>query len=416
MDEQLLIRGGRPLRGSVAVSGSKNAALYTLAAALLTAEPVTIHNVPEIADIGEMSDLLRALGASVDVSGSDVHIHADQLTQTLAPAEHVVALRASFLVMGPLLGRLGEAGCPPPGGDVIGTRPLDVHLAGFRALGAEVAREGPEWVARASRLSGARLFLDYPSVLGTVNLILAAVLAEGTTSIVNSAAEPEVQMVAEMLNAMGARVRGGGTNTVTIEGVERLHGVEFTVIPDRIEAGTFLLAGATTGGDVEVEGAVPEHLDSLIFKLREAGVEVTLGDGRVRACCRGPLQPVQLQAVPYPGYATDLQAPMAAMLTQAHGVSIVHERVFENRLLYVGELRAMGAHLTTGGQSVMIEGPTPLVGTNVRALDVRAGAAVVLAGLAAEGETQIRDIVHLDRGYAHLEERLRSLGADVERR
>ena len=416
MDEQLLIRGGRPLRGSVAVSGSKNAALYTLAAALLTADPVTIHNAPEIADIGEMSELLRALGASVDVSGSDVHVHADQLTQTLAPAEHVVALRASFLVMGPLLGRLGEAGCPPPGGDVIGTRPLDVHLAGFRALGAEVAREGPAWVARASRLSGARLFLDYPSVLGTVNLILAAVLAEGTTSIVNAAAEPEVQMVAEMLNAMGARVSGHGTNTVTIEGVERLHGVEFTVIPDRIEAGTFLLAGATTGGDVEVEGAVPEHLDSLIFKLREAGVEVTPGDGSVRACCRGPLQPVQLQAVPYPGYATDLQAPMAAMLTQAHGVSIVHERVFENRLLYVGELRAMGAHLTTGGQSVMIEGPTPLVGTNVRALDVRAGAAVVLAGLAADGETQIRDIVHLDRGYAHLEERLRSLGADVERR
>ncbi len=416
MDEQLLIRGGRPLRGHVAVSGSKNAALYTLAAALLTADPVTMHNAPEIADIGEMSDVLRALGATVEIADGDIQIDAGTIAELRAPAEHVVALRASFLIMGPLLGRMGEGGCPQPGGDVIGTRPLDVHLAGFRALGAEVAREGPAWVARASRLRGARLFLDYPSVLGTVNLILAAVLAEGTTSIVNAAAEPEVQMVAEMVNAMGARISGHGTNTIVIEGVERLHGVEFTVIPDRIEAGTYLMAAAATGGDVEVEGAVPEHLDSLIFKLREAGIELTLGESRVRARCRGPLQPLQLQAVPYPGYATDLQAPMAAMLTQAHGVSIIHERVFENRLLYVGELRAMGAHLTTGGQSVMIEGPTPLVGTNVRALDVRAGAAVVLAGLAADGETQIRDIVHLDRGYAHLEERLRSLGADVERR
>ena len=416
MEDRLVIRGGRPLRGRVTVSGSKNAALYTLAAALLTADPVTLHHVPEIADIGEMTDLLRALGAEVEVSGSDVHVHAAQLTETVAPAEHVVALRASFLVMGPLLGRLGEAGCPPPGGDVIGTRPLDIHLAGFRALGAEVAREGPAWVARVSRPRGARIFLDYPSVLGTVNLIFAAALAEGVTTVVNAAAEPEVQMVAEMLNAMGARISGHGTNIVTIEGVDRLHGVEFTVIPDRIEAGTYLMAAAVTDGDVEVQGAEPAHLDSLIFKLREAGAEVTPGDGSIRVRCIGPLRSIQLQAVPYPGYATDLQAPMAALLTQAHGVSIIHERVFENRLLYVGELRAMGARLTTGGQSVMIEGPTPLVGSNVRALDVRAGAAVVLAGLAAEGETQIRDVIHIDRGYAHLVERLRGLGAEVERR
>ena len=271
-------------------------------------------------------------------------------------------------------------------------------------------------MARGRPLRGARLFFDYPSVLGTVNLILAATLAEGTTTIVNAAAEPEVQMVADMLNEMGARIGGHGTSTVTVEGVKRLHGVEFTVTPDRIETGTFLLAGATTGGDVEVEGAAAQHLDSLLYKLREAGVDVTAGDDAIRVRCAGPLQPVQLQAVPYPGYATDLQAPMAAMLTQAHGVSIIHERVFENRLLYVGELRAMGARLTTGGQSVIIEGPTPLHGTSVRALDVRAGAAVVLAGLAAEGETQIRDVIHLDRGYAHLESRLRQLGADVERR
>lgn len=415
MDEQLLIHGGHPLRGRVAVSGSKNAALYTLAAALLTEDPVTIHNAPEIADIGEMSDVLRSLGASVETSGGDIQIDANNITELRPTAEHVVALRASFLVMGPLLGRMGEGGCPQPGGDVIGTRPLDVHLAGFRALGAEVVREGPVWIARATKLRGTRLFLDYPSVLGTVNLILAAVLAEGTTTIVNAAAEPEVQMVTHMLNSMGARITGQGTNTIFVEGVERLHGVEFTVIPDRIEAGTFLMAGAATGGDVEVMSAVPQHLDSLIFKLREASVSITIGDDSIRAHCRGPLKPVQLQSVPYPGYATDLQAPMAAMLTQAHGVSIIHERVFENRLLYVGELRSMGARLTTGGQSVMIEGPTPLVGTNVRALDVRAGAAVVIAGLAAEGETQIRDVIHLDRGYAHLEEKLRSLGANIDR-
>ena len=416
MDERLVIRGGRPLRGRVTASGSKNGALYALAAALLTPDPVTIRNTPEIADIGEMSDVLRALGARVEASSETIEVQAAQLTELRAPDEHVVALRASFLVMGPLLSRLGEAACAPPGGDVIGVRPLDVHLTGFSALGAEVTREGPAWVARGSPLRGARLFLDYPSVLGTVNLIFAATLAEGTTTIVNAAAEPEVQMIAEMLNAMGARVSGHGSSNVAIEGVDRLHGVDFTVIPDRIETGTFLLAGAATGGDVAVEGAVPEHLDSLINKLREAAVDVQLEDGAVRVCCDGQLKPVQLQAVPYPGYATDLQAPMAAMLTQAHGVSIIHERVFENRLLYVGELRSMGARLTTGGQSVMIEGPTPLVGTNVRALDVRAGAAVVIAGLAAEGETRIRDIVHIDRGYAHLGERLRSLGADIERR
>ncbi|MSQ41559.1 MAG: UDP-N-acetylglucosamine 1-carboxyvinyltransferase [Dehalococcoidia bacterium] len=416
MNERLVIRGGRPLRGSVRASGSKNAALYALAAALLTADPVTLHNVPRIADIAEMAEILRALGATVAIDGAEARIQARELTATSAPVDLVAALRASFLTMGPLLGRLGEASCPPPGGDVIGVRPLDVHLAGFRALGAEVKREGPSWVARAKRLRGARLFLDYPSVLGTVNLLLAAALADGATTIVNAAAEPEVEMAGHMLNAMGARVRGHGGHTIVVEGVPKLHGVDFTVIPDRIEAGTFLLAGAATRGDVTVEGAVAEHLDGLVAKLREAGAEVELREGALRVCAEQPLSAVQVQAVPYPGYATDLQAPMAAMLTQATGVSIIHERVFENRLLYVGELRAMGGRLTTGGQSVLIEGPTPLVGTQVRALDVRAGAAVVIAGLAASGETQIRDVIHIDRGYANLVERLRALGADVERR
>jgi len=414
--QRLVIRGGTPLRGRVAVSGSKNAALYALAAALLTAEPVVLRNVPEIADIGEMAEVLRDLGAAVSIDGTTVSIEARELTKTVADAERVAALRASFLVMGPLLARLGEAACPPPGGDVIGSRPLDVHFAGFKALGAAVTREGAAYVARSPRLRGTRIFFDYPSVLGTVNVIFAAALAEGTTTIINAAAEPEVEMACDLLNAMGARITDGGNNTVHIEGVERLHGADFSIIPDRIEAGTYLLMGVATLGDVEVVGAVPEHLDSLVAKLREMSVRVDPCEGGLRVRPDGPLQAVQLQAVPYPGFATDLHSPMGAALTQAHGVSVIHERVYDNRMNYVGELRSMGARITTAGQSVMIEGPSALVGTAVRAHDVRAGAAVVIAGLCAEGETVIRDIGHIDRGYADLDVRLQALGADVSRR
>ena len=414
--QQLAIVGGRPLRGRIPASGSKNAALYALAAALLTAEPVRLHNVPEIRDIGEMGRLFESLGAEVAVEGEDVTIDAGGVTETLADPERVVALRASFLVMGPLLARFGEAGCPSPGGDAIGVRPVDVHLAGFRALGAEVEREGQHFVARAPRLEGARVFLDYPSVLGTVNVLFAATLARGVTTIVNAAAEPEVEMAGDLLNAMGARVSGHGSSQITVGGVETLHGAEFAIIPDRIEGGTFLLAGVATGGDVRLDGAEPAHMDSLLAKLREAGARVEVGEGHVRACADGPLRAVQLQAVPYPGFPTDLHAPMAAALTQAEGISIIHERVFENRLLYVGELRTMGGRITTGGQSVIIEGPTPLVGSAVRALDVRAAAAVVIAGLAAEGETVVREIAHLQRGYPRIEERLGALGAEVRAR
>ena len=416
--ERLRIRGGRPLRGEVTVSGSKNAALYAVAAGLMTADAVTIHNVPAIADIDEMGELLRSLGARFECEDGTAQIRAAELTETSAPAELVLALRASFLVMGPLLGRLGEAACASPGGDVIGVRPLDVHLAGFRALGAEVGRRGAEWVARSARLEGARIFFDYPSVLGTVNILFAAALARGQSVIINAAAEPEVEMVANMLNTMGARIRGHGGNVVYVDGVERLHGTEFSVIPDRLEAGTFLLAAAATGGDVRVTNGVPNHLDSLTTKLSEMGMTVelaTVGNG-IRAACRGGgLHAVQAQAVPYPGFPTDLHAPLAAALTQAQGVSIVHERVYDNRTLYVGELRKLGARITVGGQSVIIEGGTPLVGAAVRALDIRAGAACVIAGLAAEGETQVHDTNHLDRGYAHLVERLTALGADIER-
>lgn len=418
--ERLLIRGGRPLRGDVTVSGSKNAALYAVAAGLMTADAVTLHNVPAIADIDEMGELLRALGARFEYVDGTAQISAAELTESSAPAELVLALRASFLVMGPLLGRLGEAACASPGGDVIGARPLDVHLAGFRALGAEVGRRGAEWVARAAHLEGARIFFDYPSVLGTVNILFAAALAHGESVLINAAAEPEVEMVANMLNSMGARIRGHGGSVVYVEGVERLHGTEFSVIPDRLEAGTYLLAGAATGGDVRITNGVPHHLDSLTTKLAEMGMTVELApageSGGIRAACQGGgLRAVQAQAVPYPGFPTDLHAPLAAALTQAHGVSVVHERVYDNRTLYVGELRKLGARITVGGQSVIIEGGTPLVGAAVRALDIRAGAACVIAALAADGETQVHDTNHLDRGYAHLVQRLTALGADVER-
>ncbi|MDA0815186.1 MAG: UDP-N-acetylglucosamine 1-carboxyvinyltransferase [Chloroflexi bacterium] len=415
MSDRYVVNGGRPLVGEVAVSGSKNAALYTLPAALLTAEPVTLRNVPHIADIREMAEICEAVGSQVEFDGETLRMHTPEVTSTVPPPDLVARLRASFLMMGALLGRAGEAECPPPGGDVIGSRPLDVHFVGFRRLGAEVERHGSSWRAQGSHLIGARIFFDYPSVLGTVNVLLAAVRAEGTTVIINAAPEPEVAMLADMLVSMGARIAGQGTPTITIEGVGTLHGTDFTVIPDRLEAGTYLLAGVATRGDVRVTNADPMHLDSLLAKLAEMAIDVRVDEGGVRARHTGTLRSVSVQAVPYPGFATDLHPPMAAALTQASGVSLVHERVYDNRTLYVNELRKLGARITTAGDTVLIEGPTALGGSTLRALDIRAGAAVMVAALAAEGETTILDIHHLDRGYAHLQDRLGALGATVAR-
>ena len=412
-----VIGGGRPLRGDVTVSGSKNAALYAVAAGLLTADTLTLTNVPRIADIEEMAEIMRLLGSTVEIEGETVRISTPVITSTAPPADLVMRLRASFLVMGPLLARQGEAECVPPGGDVIGSRPLDVHFVGFKMLGASVSRHGANWRVESPKLHGARIFFDYPSVLGTVNVLFAAVLADGHTTIVNAAPEPEVAMAAELLNAMGAKITGEGTPTIEVDGVSSLHGAEFAIIPDRLEAGTYLLAGAATGGDVRITNAVPHHMDSLVAKMREMGMTVEVGEGiGIRAASHGPLQAVQVQAVPYPGFATDLHPQMAAAMTQAQGISLVHERVYDNRTLYVNELRKLGARIITGGESVIIEGPTRLAGSVVRALDIRAGAAVVVAGLAADGETTVLGIGHLDRGYAGLEERLQSLGSQIERR
>jgi UDP-N-acetylglucosamine 1-carboxyvinyltransferase len=416
-EQTFILHGGKPLRGAVQVSGSKNAALGAIAACLLAKGESVLDNVPRIGDIEQMAAVIRSLGATAAWDGDHrLRIDAGSITSSCPDREVVGTLRGSFLVMGALLGRLGEAACPPPGGDVIGQRPIDVHLEGFRALGAETVVDGDTFRASAVRLTGDVFVADYPSVLGTQNTMMAAAMAEGTTTIVNAAAEPEVQNLAAMLVAMGARISGAGTHTITIEGVRELRPTQYAIIPDRLEAGTYILAGAITGGDVEVHGANPEHLTSFLYKLRETGARVETADGVIRTRGDGDLNAITVQAVPYPGFPTDLQAPMAVLLTQANGVSYLHERVFDNRLTYISDLRKMGAEIvTTGTTLAIISGPTPLAGANLRALDVRAGAAFILAGLAAQGQTEVSDIHHVERGYERIEEKLRALGADIEK-
>jgi len=414
--DSFVIEGGHRLEGQVRTSGNKNATIHAMAATLLTPEDCYLENVPAIGDVRFMVEILRSLGAAVDyTSPSSLHINASKIHTLAAPSDLATHLRGSFLVMGPLLARFGEAACCPPGGDIIGLRPLDVHLTGFRMLGADVSREGEKYVARAKGLRGSRIFLDYPSVIGTQNLMLAATMAEGHTTLVNVASEPEIACLAQMLNEMGARIAGAGTQTLEIDGVSELRGITFRLIPDRIEAGTLAIAAAITQGEVEIQEGVPRQLDALVWKLREAGVQIEESNGNLRVLCKGALTAINAQAVPYPGLATDLQAPLAALLTQARGVSSIYERVFDNRLLYVGELRKLGAEMTNSGTTAIITGPTPLIGANVRAVDLRAGASLVLAALAAQGQSQIGDIYHLDRGYEALDQKLRSLGAVVER-
>lgn len=416
-----VVEGGATLRGEVRISGAKNHVLAAMCAALLTDEDVVLGNVPEISDVDTLAELLVSLGATVERQpGARLLLNAGGVRQLEAPTDLITENRASFQVMGPLLARHGFAASAPPGGDVIGQRPLDVHLGGFEAMGAEIRRDGERFITRAPggamSLSAARIFMDYPSVSGTQNVMMAATLAKGRTTIVNAATEPEVQELAHLLNAMGARISGIGSQMLEIEGVSRLHGAEANVMPDRIEAGTWAVAAAITGGDLELTDAPVEVMDALFAKLRTAGADVSAtGEGRVRIRRLGDLRSVNFQALPYPGLATDLHAPMAALLTQAIGVSIIHERVFDNRMLYVGELRKMGAEIVSTGSSAIVSGPTALNGAHVRALDVRAGAAVLLAALAARGTTVIDEIHHLDRGYERLDEKLRALSVQIGR-
>ncbi len=415
-----IVQGGAVLNGVVRISGAKNHVLAAMCAALLTDEDVVLANVPDISDVDSLSELLVSLGVVVErLPGARMRLNAANVRVFEAPSELMSENRASFQIMGPLVARHGIAASAPPGGDVIGQRPIDVHLGGFEAMGATVSRDGERFVARApdggGSLRGARIFMDYPSVSGTQNVMMAATLARGRTTIINAATEPEVQGLGLLLNEMGARIHGIGSQMLEVEGVDNLHGTNFRIMPDRIEAGTYAIAAAMTGGNVEIEDAPLNVMDALFAKLRMAGATVDVNEGTLRVARAGELRAVSFQALPYPGLATDLHAPMAALLTQAHGVSIIHERVFDNRMLYVGELRRMGAEIVSTGSSAIVSGPTPLSGATVRALDVRAGAAVLLAALVARGRTVIEEISHLQRGYERLDEKLRALGVDVER-
>ncbi|MCY3734030.1 MAG: UDP-N-acetylglucosamine 1-carboxyvinyltransferase [Chloroflexi bacterium] len=414
----LRISGHRRLTGEIRVNGAKNAALPCLAAALLSDEPSQITRVPDIEDVHRLIEILTTLGVEAGFEGNEVVVRPLGVCGGSPPDELAASLRASFLVMGPLLARAGEASCGAPGGDVIGARPLDVHLAGFRAFGAQVDSVGGRTIAHAPEgLRGATIVLDYPSVLGTENLLLAAVLASGRTRIVNAAMEPEIGCLADMLNAMGARISGAGHHTITVDGVERLSGVVHELIPDRIETGTLMIAAAATRGDVRLTGVSPSHLEALLSKFAEIGVDVRRGDDELELSVNAgaTLTATNVQALPYPGFATDLQAPITALLTGAAGTSMVHERVFENRMQHLNELRKLGANIVAGGSVSAINGPAALSGAVVRGTDIRATAALIVAAFAAEGESRVYGMRHLARGYADLPAQLAALGADIER-
>jgi UDP-N-acetylglucosamine 1-carboxyvinyltransferase len=416
MAARLVIDGGKPLRGEVAVSAAKNAALPALCAALLTAEPILLANVPALADVATTRSLLERLGAeySVEPDGA-TRVRVARLAGHEAPYELVSTMRASVLVLGPLLARAGVARVALPGGCAIGVRPIDQHLKGFQKLGADIVIQNGYVEARASRLKGTRITTDPVTVTGTENLLMAAVLAEGTTVLENAAREPEVADLARLLVAMGARIDGAGTERIEIQGVPELGGAAHHIIPDRIEAGTLLVAGAITGGDVTVTGAAPRHLAAVVAKLEQCGASVSIDGDRIR--CRGPErpQPADIITSPFPGFATDMQAQFMALLGLAEGLSKITETIFENRFMHAAELSRMGARIDTEGAMALVRGVPAYQGAPVMATDLRASASLVLAGLAARGTTNVSRVYHLDRGYERLELKLQALGADVRR-
>jgi UDP-N-acetylglucosamine 1-carboxyvinyltransferase len=409
-------RGGRALHGSVRVSGAKNATLPIMAAALLTDDPCTIDNVPILADIYVMADLLRHLGATVDIDeeGHRVTIQARDIVQHYAPEELVERMRASFLVSGPVLARTGRIETTPPGGCKLGSRPVDVDVRGFRRMGADVQIKDDGFRISTGRLEGADIYMDYPSHTGTENLLMAATLARGVTTIVNAASEPEIAAVGNVLREMGARIDGLGTPHLRIEGVERLRGFQVTVLPDRLEAGTFAIGAVITGGEVVLERVNERDMIPLTSKLREAGAEVWWSESSMLVRTGRTLDPLEVQALPFPGFPTDLQAAFAVLLTQATGTSRVFDRVYNDRMKYLHELEKMNARFDlVSNQEARIYGPTKLKGADVTALDIRAGACLILAGLIAEGESTIDQIHHVRRGYEDIVAKFQSLGADV---
>lgn len=417
MMSKFIVRGGKRLTGSVKVSGAKNSVLPIIAASLLGEEGQSvIIDAPPLDDVMTINKVLESLGAGVTYRDEVITVNAEKLTSCEAPYEWVSKMRASFLVMGPLLTRMGHTRISLPGGCAIGTRPIDQHLKGFEAMGAEISLGQGYIEARSQgRLRGAKIYLDVASVGATQNIMMAATLADGVTVLENAAKEPEIVDLANFLNGMGAKVRGAGTGVIRIEGVEKLTGVKHTVIPDRVEAGTYMAAAAISGGDVYIEGAISDHLGSVIAKMEEMGVTILPDENGVRVIADRPLKAVDVKTLPYPGFPTDMQSQMMALLLASEGTSVVTETVFENRFMHVDEFQLMNAEIKVEGRSSIITGNAKLKGAKVTATDLRAGAALIIAGLVAEGTTEVGGVHHIDRGYVHLAEKLNGLGADIYR-
>ncbi|KPU44623.1 UDP-N-acetylglucosamine 1-carboxyvinyltransferase 1 [Oxobacter pfennigii] len=412
---KLLITGGERLHGTVKVSGAKNSVLPIIAASLLCPQDTILEDIPALEDVLCIREVLDSLGVNTEFTKDKLVIKSGSLSLYEPPYELVRKMRASFLVIGPLLARMGKVRISLPGGCNIGTRPIDLHLKGLSALGADITLGHGYVEANVDRLKGAKIYLDFPSVGATENIIMASALAEGETVIENAAEEPEIVDLANFLNSMGANIIGAGTDTVKITGVKELKGTYHSVIPDRIEAGTYMAAAAITGGDIVIENIIKEHVKSIVAKLTEAGVKIAEEDNyRIRVTADKRMNPVDIKTLPYPGFPTDLQAPMMAVMSKSCGTSIITETVFENRFMHVCELKRMGANVKIEGRSAVIEGVERLTGAKVKATDLRAGAALLLCGLAAEGKTEISDIYHISRGYVDIKDKLNNLGACIE--
>lgn len=413
--DKLVINGSRPLRGVVRVSAAKNSVLPIIAASLLCEEKITLEEIPLLEDVYCICDVLNSVGVTTEITDDRLVIKPETLSAYEPPYELVRKMRASFLVIGPLLARMGRVRISLPGGCNIGTRPIDLHLKGLNALGASITLGHGYVEANVDRLRGAKIYLDFPSVGATENIMMSSVLADGETVIENAAEEPEIVDLANFLSSMGAAIVGAGTDTIKITGVRQLKGTTHSPIPDRIEAGTYMIAGAVSGGDIIVENVIAEHVKPIIAKLNEAGVEVIEDQNKVRIVSRGRAHSVDIKTLPYPGFPTDLQAPMMSLMSVSTGTGIITETVFENRFMHICELKRMGANIKIDGRSAVVEGIDKLTGAKVKATDLRAGAALVLAGLAAEGKTEISEVHHIDRGYVNIEEKLKKLGAKIER-
>lgn len=415
--DRIVVTGGRKLKGRVSISSAKNAVLPIIAASLLGDGETCLENIPTLEDVFVICSVLDSIGACIDIDTQKkiIRINPNTIKPVDPPYELVRKMRASFLIMGPVLSKFGRIRISMPGGCNIGTRPIDLHLKGFSAMGADISTGHGYVEAVCKKLKGAKIYLDFPSVGATENLIMAAAMAEGETTIENAAEEPEVTDLANFLNSMGAQISGAGTDTISIKGVDHLTGTHHEAIPDRIETGTYMIAAAMAGGDVIIENVVLEHIRSVIAKLKEAGVTVIEGQNKVRIISGGNMKAIDIKTLPYPGFPTDMQAQFMSMMSIAKGTSIVTETVFENRFMHATELKRMGANIKIDGRTAVIEGSKTLTGAKVKATDLRAGAALILAGLTAEGTSEVYDVQHIDRGYVDIVGKLSSIGADIQR-